>query len=238
MTKRFREKGGGRMQLGGIRDDHDTGMHHVTSCLHDHGHSLEGNLKAASAAGAESKRIIREDQGQNVQLSLADWVRKLFRETGGRFLGFWRGNPASSGETGENAGIVRTPMPLEINDASVISKSPAGQSAFVQQNAYFAAVSPQPQSMERLPLGQRIKMKCRKAAGQMADHLPGRFLARFGFQKKGSFQSGKESAKEDLRRRSRYREDTLEIECVLTDESYLLDSYDRNGEYTQLTTRK
>ena len=205
------------MQLGGIRDDHDTGMHHVTSCLHDHGHSLEGSLKTASAAGAESKRIIREDQGQNVQLSLADWVRKLFRETGGRFLGFWRGNPASSGETGENAGVVRTPMPLEINDASVINKCPAGQSAFVQQNAYFAAVSPQPQSM---------------------DHLPGRFLARFGFQKKGSFQSGKESAKEDLRRRSRYREDTLEIECVLTDESYLLDSYDRNGEYTQLTTRK
>lgn len=72
----------------------------------------------------------------------------------------------------------------------------------------------------------------------MADHLPGRFLARFGFQKKGSFQSGKESAKENLRRKSRYREDTLEIECVLTDESYLLDSYDRNGEYTQLTTRK
>ena len=41
-----------------------------------------------------------------------------------------------------------------------------------------------------------------------------------------------------MRRRSKYRQDELEIDCVLTDESYLLDSYDRKGEYSQLTTSK
>jgi hypothetical protein len=71
-------------------------------------------------------------------------------------------------------------------------------------------------------------------ASQLADHLPGRF---FGFQTRSSFQSGSRP-KGDLRRKSRYRKDEVEIDCILTDDSYLMDSYDRKGEYSKLTTKK
>ena len=39
-----------------------------------------------------------------------------------------------------------------------------------------------------------------------------------------------------LRKRSQYKQDDQEIECILTDESYLTDSYNRKGEDSHLTT--
>ena len=82
---------------------------------------------------------------------------------------------------------------------------------------------------------QKIRNKIREAASQLADHLPGRF---FGSQGKNFLQTKQEQTKEDLSRRSRYKKEDKEIECILTDDSYLLDSYDRKGEYRQLTTKK
>ena len=51
-------------------------------------------------------------------------------------------------------------------------------------------------------------------------------------------QTKQQHTKEDLRKRSQYKEDDQEIECILTDESYLTDSYNRKGEYSHLTTDK
>ena len=82
---------------------------------------------------------------------------------------------------------------------------------------------------------QKIRNKIREAASQLADHLPGRF---FGSQGKNFLQTKQEQTKEDLSRRSRYKKEDKEIECILMDDSYLLDSYDRKGEYRQLTTKK
>lgn len=229
------------MRLSGIGEDHGTDRHHVTHCLHGHGHAREGGLKISSGPGEAARQVLQEQQEQHTQLTLTDWAKKLFRSARDKLLGFWRGNDVpSEGQAGENTDASRTMAQLrDKNDANVaISAESAKQDAFLQQNAYFAAVGAETPGAARLSFGQRIKMKCRKAAGQMADHLPGRFLGRFGFQKNGSFQAGKDNGKEDLRRKSRYREDSLEIECILTDESYLLDSYDRKGEYSRLTTRK
>ena len=83
---------------------------------------------------------------------------------------------------------------------------------------------------------QRIRSRVKGVTGQLAGKLPGRF---FRFQAKNSFQARSEQKpEENLRKRSKYRKDELEIDCILTDESYLLDSYDRKGEYSQLTTKK
>ena len=229
------------MQLGGIGDNHSVGMHHVTNCLHDHEHSLEGNLKMSSNSGSASQQAMQANQDQNVQLSLFDWIQKLFRGTGNRLLGFWHGNDtASAGQTGEKTGASQTMAQIyNTNDTSVINNTNlATQTQHLQQNPYFAAVDSEVPKPVQPSLGQRIKMKCKEVASQLADHLPGRFVGNFSFGKNDSFHAKKEGTKENLRRRSKYREDTLEINCILTDESYLLDSYDRKGEYTQLTTKK
>lgn len=229
------------MQLGGIGDNHSVGMHHVTGCLHDHEHSLEGKLKMSSSSGAASQQAMQANQDQNAQLSLSDWIQKLFRSTGNRLLGLWHGNDtATTGQTGEKTGDSQTMAQIySANDTGVISNAnQAKQAQLLQQNPYFTAVAAEDPRPVQPSLGQRIKTKCREVASQLADHLPGRFVGNFSSEKNGSFHARKEGTKENLRRRSKYRKDTLEIDCVLTDESYLLDSYDRKGEYTQLTTKK
>lgn len=229
------------MQLGGIGNDHSVGMHHVTSCLHDHEHSLEGKLKMPSSSGSASQQAMQADRDQNAQLSLSDWIQKLLRSTGNRILGLWRGNDtATTGQAGEKTGASQTMAQIyNANDTSVTNDAiQVKQTQLLQQNPYFAAVAAEDPRPVQPSLGQRIKMKCKEVASQLADHLPGRFVGNFSFEKNGSFHTKKEGTKENMRRRSKYREDILEIDCVLTDESYLLDSYDRKGEYTQLTTKK
>lgn len=232
------------MQLGGIGDNHGASMHQVTNCLRDHERSLEGRMKIPSGPGSAAGQNMLAKQKQDAQLSLSDWIQKLFRSTGQRLLGFWKGNDTpAAGQTGEKTGTSQTMAQVystnSQSDAVVTNDfSPSKQALLLQNNPYFAAVEAEESKPIPLSLGQRIKLKCKEVASQLADHLPGRFSGRFSFEKKGSFHSRKEATKEDLRKRSKYREDTLELNCVLTDESYLLDSYDRKGEYTQLTTKK
>lgn len=229
------------MQLGGIGDNHSTGMHHVTNCLHDHEHSLEGKMKLSSSPSAASQQIMQAEQKQDAQFSLTDWMQKLLRGTGKRLLGFWQGNDtAAAGQTGEKTGSSQTMAQIyTTSDTDVTNNTnPTKQTQLMQHNPYFSAVAADTPHAVQPSLGQRIKMKCKGVASQLADHLPGRFVGNFSFKKNDSFHTRKEGTKEDLRKRSKYREDTLELDCVLTDESYLLDSYDRKGEYTQLTTKK
>lgn len=227
------------MQLGGIGDHHNSGMHQVTSCLHGHENSLEGKMKMLVQPGAATQQTLQVHQEQSAQLSIYDWMQKLLRSTGQRLLGFWRGSDtAAVGQSGEKAGGSQTMAQVyPANDTDVTNNTnQVKQAQLLQQNPYFSAVAPDSKTVQP-SLGQRIKMKCKGVASQLADHLPGRFM-HFNFEKQGSFHAGKNGAKEDLRKRSKYRKDTLEIDCVLTDDSYLLDSYDRRGEYTQLTTKK
>lgn len=229
------------MQLGGIGNDHSAGMHHVTGCLHDHEHSLEGNMKMPASPSVASKQAMQANQDQNAQLSLSDWIQRLFRSTGKRLLGLWQGNDTSTmGQVGEKTGASQTMAQINhISDKGVTNNADqTKQTQLLQQNPYFAAVAAEDPRPVQPSLGQRIRTKCKEVASQLADHLPGRFVGNFSFKKNGSFHARKEGTKDNLRRRSKYREDTLEIDCVLTDESYLLDSYDRKGEYTQLTTKK
>lgn len=227
------------MQLGGIGDHHSSGMHQVTKCLHGNEQSLEGKMKMQVQPGAAAQQTLRVHQEESAQFSVFDWMQKLLRGTGQRLLGFWRGSDTGVlGQSDEKAGGSQTVAQMyPANDTSVANDANrATQEQLLQQNPYFSAVTPDSKAVHP-SLGQRIKIKCKKVAGQLADHLPGRFL-RFSFEKQSSYQTKKKRIKEDLRKRSKYREDTLEIDCFLTDDSYLLDSYDRKGEYTQLTTKK
>lgn len=220
------------MRLDGI-EDHNAQMHQVTKCLHDHRETQESGMKLSLSAGETMKQTLLDTDGQQTQMSLADLLQKLLRESGRRLLHFWNGSEtAENGDKAEKSGDKQ--VMTQITDMNVRTENDSVKNALPAANPYFAAIAEPPKNV-RQSFVQKLKLKCGKAAGQLARHLPGRF---FQFQKKGSFQAGKEGAGRDLRKRSRYREDQLEIECVLTDESYLLDSYDRNGEYTQLTTKK
>lgn len=219
------------MQLGGIGDSHSASMHQVTTCMHSH--DTEQKVGAAKLTSpAETPKLELRVHQEQTQLSFMEWVQQLLQNGRQRLLGFWRGGGDSiQSQSGEKTVSGQVMAQISTESDTNVKK----QQDTLHSNPYFAAIEPEKTTNAGITIFQKVKLKVREATGQLAKHLPQKF---FSFQKQGSFHAKKEGRREDLRKRSKYREDQLEIDCVLTDESYLLDSYDRKGAYSQLTTRK
>ncbi len=199
------------MQLGGIGSNHGTGSHQVTNCMHQHTPMQKTGSTGAmtSEVSAQAAQLQAKQQQQTAQFSLSAWVQKLLGSGKNFFGGIWGTNQTSSDGAAERAAV--------------------------QVNPYFQELSAN-NITTRVSTFQRLRAKVKGVAGQLTGKLAGRF---FRFQEKNSFQAKSEQRpNEDLRKRSKYRKDEVEIDCILTDESYLMDSYDRKGEYSRLSTKK
>lgn len=245
------------MQLGRIDSGHDADMHHVTECMHDHAHfkKQEGPLKTGGD-GFESQAMEMMQKEQEGQFSLSAWLNRIWG-SGKRFLhGFWNGGSsldsgegdgkadllkplASEGEPADRSGASSQNMTQPDTSGALHAPGIAAASAAVppprmmEDNPYFSAVVDAERKQDHL--WQRVRVRFREARGELAEHLPGRF---FNARNRDSFRAKQEKPREDLRKRSRFHGDDLDIDCILTDDSYLLDSYDRKGEYSRLSAKK
>ncbi len=240
------------MQIGGIGselNDHSK-YHHVTGCLHDHSvPKKNAGAMQASASHASNAQTSAEPAADI--FSLADILKKV--QNAGRSLWghLWGG--AVSGDTSavcENvtnrgeASEAKEQVMAQIGAADLSDKHgpqvAAASSAvqvprnMLQNNPYFTTTSDSGVIKENI--FKKIRVKFRDIADQMTKRFGGRLSG--SLSGKSAFRENRRQSKEDLRKCSRYREDGLELDCILTDDSYLLDSYDRKGEYTKLTTRK
>lgn len=225
------------MQLGGIDSDHSSHSHQVTQCMHEHTHYHKTGASAAAGVSSQAAQLQMAETQQDAQFSLSAWLQKTL--TGGRKLwqGIWGSNEtAGTAQAGDKSGTAQTMAQLADDNAAATAQALSTANMEKQAvNPYFQPVEQKANLHGALAPIQKLRGKIREAASQLADHLPGRF---FGSQMKSPFQAKQQRPREDLRKRSKYRKDELEIDCILTDESYLMDSYDRKGEYTQLTTKK
>lgn len=249
------------MQLNGVGVEHSPEMHQITSCMHEN-HSQHQNTGAAGAAASgldvQTAQPSAEPEGQ---FSLSAWVERTLGNGKRLLRAIWGSNEtASAGETGEKIGEAQ--VLAQINDISTAERPDVGatmgpdssqadhsqtphtpqiaaastaltQSRTIQNNPYFSAVEDTGRKQETL--WQKVKVKFKDIAGQLAGHLPGNF---FSTQTGNFFQAKQEQPKKDMRRHSKFREDEVEIDCILTDDSYLLDSYDRSGKYSKLSAEK
>lgn len=251
------------MQLGGIGSGHGADTHQVTNCIHTHTHSdKSGGAMQAGQVMAQASQAMAQAETQDAQFTLTGWLEKTLG-SGKRLLGsLWGSDAGTAGQSDGRTGAEQTLA--QINEAVVTDgagRSLTGQEnrlpddpqsvagglhtpqiaaaastvrfQELRDNPYFSAV--EKSDGQQGSLLQRVKGKLKSMREQLAEHLPGRFS---NAQTKGSFQSRKENHREDLRRRSKFRKDELEIDCVLTDDSYLLDSYDRKGGYSKLSAEK
>lgn len=243
------------MQLGGIGSEHSTHSHQVTDCLNGHTKRQEGE-SGVSKAGVRTEQL--QQLQQETQLSFSEWVQNTLNKGKAAWRGVWgTGVPAGGSQTGQQpdgeqtaeqlagAGAVRqtaaqqnTGLPDTEHTAAAEAAGAVAQSAHTAaqmqpDNPYFQPLEQDGDFM--LTPAQRLRLRIKETTRQLADHLSGRF---FGSQNKNFLQTKQEQTREDLRRRSRYKKDETEIDCILTDESYLMDSYDRRGEYSKLTTKK
>lgn len=235
------------MQIGGLGSGHSASDHNITNCIHDHS-SVQKPLGAAAmkSSASESTSASLSTLRQDSQFSLSDWLRNVLGSGKNLLWHIWGDSPADINAAGDKQSAssqtlaqVGDPSTANaVNAASVAANAsvmvqPQVQFKSVHNNPYFSAI--EDTTDQKQNLWQKMKVRFHNVSGQLSGRLPKKF---FGFQAKNTFQPKQEKPKEDMRKHSRYREDTLEIDCFLTDDSYLMDSYDRKGEYSTLTTKK
>lgn len=253
---------GGAMQLNEIGSRHSSNTHHVTNCMHDHAHiDKVGKMGASASPGMSAQAMMAAESQADAQFSLAAWLDKTLN-SGRRLWGSIWGNGDAVGtvdaggmaNAGREAGTERGAEQI----AAILPQDDLGsgqQTLHAPQIAAAASAIRQPQDIHNNPhfspakspdekqekLWRRMRVKLQNMAGQFTGRSSGKSL---GAQARGSSQTGRtsqvrrERLKEDLRRQSRSRRDELVINSVQTDDSYLLDSYDRKGAYSKLTARK
>lgn len=226
------------MQLNGIGSNHSSDMHNITNCLHDHKVTeKKGGASMSSQSQTASQQQISKQSLEN-NFSLTDWMKNVLDGARNIFGKIWgtqemadipvqnngTDNPLGMGEE-----VLLTPMS---EDANMLKDPGLSQaSAAVQpvqnlvNNPYFSAIGDTGQKQQTV--WQKVRVRFQNIAGYLTKH--------FSFSNRNAFHAKQEKSREDLSRRSRYRKDDLEIDCVLTDESYLLDSYNKKGEYSTLS---
>ncbi len=205
------------MQIGGVGGGHNHSMHQVTGCMHEHEVPKKGNVAAAPSRTDRTEQRTVEKDAQTNSFSLGGWWRETLADAR-KLLGKLWGAKAEGTGTADNSA---TNVAGEAVAASASLRQPSQEN-----NPYFTAIEDTGRAKQTI--WEKVKVRFRGIAGQ----LTGRFAG------KNSFQTKQEKPKEDLRKHSTYRRDDVELECVLTDDSYLLDSYDRKGEYSKLSTKK
>lgn len=216
------------MQIGGF-DDHSS-AHHITSCIHDHGSRKKEEAGMLKGPGAEQNQVSQSQTERVDYRNITGWFRHLM-DGGKNWLGrIWGngGTPADTQTQSSQSGEVRHTL-QQAQEQAVQTVQLQGLS--YAANPYFIPADKQGGAAEMpADIKTRLKIKLEPVTKFMERHF------HKNFQKKKGFLSGdrKQEQKEDLRRHSRYREDELELECMITDDSYLLDSYDKKGEFTTI----
>jgi len=222
------------MQINGT-GIHQSELHHVTNCMHDHKHSLDGKMASPSSSTSTATQPTQSKIEQQMQpsFSLSAWVQNTLSGTQAFiFKLFGIISDKESGHTKQNGSETLAPIiPAgnaephisQMEVASTIAQPPQT----ININPHFVPIQ------ENITPLQRIKMRFQNIAGS----LTGFMAKHFSFSNNSSFQARQERPKEDLSRHSRFRKDELEIDCIITDDSFLMDSYNDKGEYSKLSSK-
>ncbi len=224
----------GLMQVGGVGSGHDTYSHQVTGCIHEHGEN-----KDVGGAGTKlgSVQTAEEVLQENSSVNFMSWVQNISSKGKQLLQKIWgeskEANDAITSQNGSGNHIAGQETLVTGNSVGVKTTMNRAAVETAATHTYFRPV----EAKDAMPANpfQKVRYQVQKVARKLMDRLPGRFL---GSHTGDFLQTKQQQTKEDLRKRSQYKQDDQEIECILTDESYLTDSYNRKGEYSHLTTDK
>lgn len=192
-------------------------VHHVTECIHkETAKALEGGaaMRSTSVPQKEVQTVVTQQPAWN----LFQWMGKTWNHGVSLFRGLFGIRPANS--VNESSQSPDIPQPLGTEKSA---HKTAGYFAPVQEdttpNTWYHRFR------------ERTRIKFGTIRNSLAKYLKQDQNLSMGTGRNGQ-SSGKE--KQDRSRLSVYREDEQEIECIITDDSYLLDSYNRKGDYSKL----
>lgn len=230
----------------GITDNHfdnHGSTHQITHGIHDHhtGKKQTGEIRSAASNFSAPEQIKGDSTGEGIGF----WrtVTKSAKSLWGHIWGSSTGGVNEVGtDSGEAVGAQQIMAQVgeadvaENHGPAVAAAASVAQASMAKENPYFTTLSDKDATQGSFM--QKVRIRFRELTNQLKKHFTGRFGGRMAgeYSGRGNLSSRRQKPKEDLRKHSRYREDGLEMDCVLTDDSYLMDSYDRKGEYSKLTT--
>lgn len=252
------------MQFHGIGNgsgEHGAQAHQVTKCMHDHSHyKMEGDVSKAGASAARSQSMEAPGQQNEGQFSLSAWLDNYLSRGKSLLRGFWSGGGTQApGAAGSQSGqeqvlaqINESREAAEAGPAGPVQSVPAAsahqpdpsQAVHVSRAAQAAAPALQAGGQAAAQAGEndgregmwrKIKVRFKDIAGHLTGHLRGNTSR---FQAKRPFQPKQAVVREEPEKTARPRRDAVEIDKYHVEESYLLDSYDRKGGYSKLSTKK
>ncbi len=217
------------MQINGIGNSSThSNAHNVTTCIQNHQsqtNELKGNMGVAvSSNSASTQHPPRAPQQSEESFSLSAWLQNTFLSAKKLWGKIW----------GSETEMVQKDMVSETNNGILHTGQIEVASAAVQpaqnfnNNPYFSTITEE--TLPKQTIWQKIKVRFQNITGFLAK--------RFSFSNGSSFQTKQERQKEDLRRHSRYRKGDVEMDCIITDDSFLMDSYNKKGEYRKISTRE
>ncbi|MDL2301400.1 hypothetical protein LJC58_03495 [Lachnospiraceae bacterium OttesenSCG-928-D06] len=208
------------MQTNHVDNGHRSSNHRVTDCIREQSNEKEsaGGMKCNNTASLSGQQSLKEE------FSFSTWMGNLNKAGKSLLRKIWGESPGKGVATKTK----QTPGILSEQDSA---KTAEVASTLIQQKSkdttpYFSAIEDKGEGKQQFY--KKIKIRFQDVTGQLSQR----------FSKNNSFQSKQQEPKENLRRKSRYKDEDREINCVVTDDSYLMDSYNRNGEYSTLTTTK
>lgn len=200
-------------------------VHHVTECIHkEPSKALQGGMAMQGSVTVPEKGNVTATATPETAWSPFQWLSRVWNHGLNSIKGlFGVEQPKSAGEHAQtlpqtSEAMTSLPLTVETNVYKTAGYFVPAREAAVPNTWYQR-------------LRERTRIQFGRIRSSLAKYLKQDQTLQMGTGKKGSFTK---KEKEDRSRLSVYREDDVEIECIITDDSYLLDSYNRKGDYSRL----
>lgn len=207
----------------------DNHVHHVTECIHEH----RTEQKRETAGGLRDSVTLSNEQtvhtGETSQ-NLFQWMGQVINQG---FTGIKNFFATGDGGLADNPSHSTHPQDMQIAADSVMAQLMPDENAISDTTAkYFVPAQEEiPANNWYANLKSRVRIKFGEIRNSLSKYLKQDQNLNMGAGNSGTSQNRQ---KEDKSRLSVYKKDELEIDCIITDDSYLLDSYNRKGDYSKL----
>ena len=207
----------------------DNHVHHVTECIHEHRtvhkQDAAGGLRDSVTLSGEHVAQTHEPQ-QN----LFQWMGQIINQG---IIGIKSFFSIGDGGLSDNKSHSSNSQDMQIATDSVMAQLLPDEKAVSETAAkYFVPTQEEiPANNWYANLKSRVRIKFGEIRNSLSKYLKQDQNLNMGTGSSGTYHN---KQKEDKSRLSVYKRDELEIDCIITDDSYLLDSYNRKGDYSKL----
>jgi len=207
----------------------DSHVHHVTDCIHED----RADHKKEVAAGLRDSVTLTNEQPAQTQESQQNMFQWMSRMLGQGISGIKNFFSTGDGGVVDTASQNADPQDMRIAQDSVMVQLMPDEKAIADSTAkYFVPTKEEiPPNNWFANLKSRARIKFGEIRNSLAKYLKQDQSLHMGAGRNSTSQN---KQKEDKSRLSVYKKDELEIDCIITDDSYLLDSYNKKGDYSKL----